>query len=84
MKRSGFRVAAAAGSRPAKNGNLPNRARLTKKFAICNADGEGDPGAFMDRLIMEGDLHSVIEAMATLPMQSERSMAIFTSALNIP
>ncbi len=34
-----------------------------KKYIICNAD-EGDPGAFMDRSILEGDPHSVIEAMA--------------------
>ncbi len=34
-----------------------------EKFVICNAD-EGDPGAFMDRSIMEGDSHSVLEAMA--------------------
>lgn len=33
-----------------------------KKYIICNAD-EGDPGAFMDRAILEGDPHSVIEAM---------------------
>ena len=34
-----------------------------EKFVICNAD-EGDPGAFMDRAILEGDPHSVIEGMA--------------------
>ncbi len=34
-----------------------------EKFVICNAD-EGDPGAFMDRAIIEGDPHSVLEAMA--------------------
>lgn len=34
-----------------------------KKFVICNAD-EGDPGAFMDRSILEGDPHSIIEGMA--------------------
>ena len=33
------------------------------KFVVCNAD-EGDPGAFMDRSILEGDPHSIIEAMA--------------------
>jgi len=33
------------------------------KFVICNAD-EGDPGAFMDRAVLEGDPHSVLEAMA--------------------
>ncbi|MBM7870260.1 NADH-quinone oxidoreductase subunit F [Clostridium pascui] len=35
----------------------------SKKYIICNAD-EGDPGAFMDRSILEGDPHSVLEAMA--------------------
>ena len=34
-----------------------------KKYVICNAD-EGDPGAFMDRAVLEGDPHSVLEAMA--------------------
>ncbi|MDY4734958.1 NADH-quinone oxidoreductase subunit NuoF [Terrisporobacter sp.] len=34
-----------------------------KKFVVCNAD-EGDPGAFMDRSLLEGDPHNVIEAMA--------------------
>ena len=39
--------------------NVPN----DQKYVVCNAD-EGDPGAFMDRSILEGDPHSVIEAMA--------------------
>lgn len=39
----------------------PNNA--PQKYVVCNAD-EGDPGAFMDRSILEGDPHSVIEAMA--------------------
>lgn len=34
-----------------------------KKYVVCNAD-EGDPGAFMDRSILEGDPHAIIEAMA--------------------
>ena len=34
-----------------------------QKYVVCNAD-EGDPGAFMDRSILEGDPHSVLEAMA--------------------
>lgn len=34
-----------------------------KKYVVCNAD-EGDPGAFMDRSVLEGDPHAVIEAMA--------------------
>ena len=39
----------------------PNKAR--QKYVVCNAD-EGDPGAFMDRSVLEGDPHCVIEAMA--------------------
>ncbi len=37
--------------------------KAEEKYIVCNAD-EGDPGAFMDRSIMEGDPHSIIEAMA--------------------
>jgi NADH-quinone oxidoreductase subunit F/NADP-reducing hydrogenase subunit HndC len=37
--------------------------KADQKYVVCNAD-EGDPGAFMDRSILEGDPHSVIEAMA--------------------
>jgi NADH:ubiquinone oxidoreductase subunit F (NADH-binding)/(2Fe-2S) ferredoxin/NAD-dependent dihydropyrimidine dehydrogenase PreA subunit len=40
-----------------------NQAPGDEKYIICNAD-EGDPGAFMDRSILEGDPHSVLEAMA--------------------
>ena len=39
----------------------PNKA--DQKYVVCNAD-EGDPGAFMDRSVLEGDPHSLIEAMA--------------------
>ncbi|MBQ8752825.1 MAG: NAD(P)H-dependent oxidoreductase subunit E, partial [Clostridia bacterium] len=39
----------------------PNKA--PQKYVVCNAD-EGDPGAFMDRSVLEGDPHSLIEAMA--------------------
>ena len=39
-----------------------NRGQV-KKYVACNAD-EGDPGAFMDRSILEGDPHALIEAMA--------------------
>ncbi|MDR0512838.1 MAG: 4Fe-4S binding protein [Treponema sp.] len=42
---------------------LTMRSQGSKKYVICNAD-EGDPGAFMDRAILFGDPHSVLEAMA--------------------
>ena len=37
--------------------------KALQKYVVCNAD-EGDPGAFMDRSILEGDPHSIVEAMA--------------------
>ena len=52
----------AADFRPVRNGSLPWCNRVRKKYVICNAD-EGDPGAFMDRSVMEGNPHSVIEGM---------------------
>ncbi len=46
-----------------KWGFCRNAADRSRRYIICNAD-EGDPGAFMDRSIMEGDPHSVLEGMA--------------------
>ncbi len=43
--------------------NAARNAKGAKKYVICNAD-EGDPGAFMDRSILEGDPHTLIEGMA--------------------
>ncbi|MBR5468279.1 MAG: NADH-quinone oxidoreductase subunit NuoF [Firmicutes bacterium] len=42
--------------------NAARSAKGTKKYTICNAD-EGDPGAFMDRAVLEGDPHALIEGM---------------------
>lgn len=55
---TGLKWEIAASSNPVGEGGVP-----LPKYVVCNAD-EGDPGAFMDRSIMEGDPHSVIEAMA--------------------
>ncbi len=41
---------------------MPARRQGDRKFVLCNGD-EGDPGAFKDRSIMEGDPHSVLEGM---------------------
>ncbi len=41
-----------------------NRSVADQKYIVCNAD-EGDPGAFMDRAVLEGDPHSVLEGMMT-------------------
>ncbi len=63
MKRSGLRGRGGAGFSTGKKWEFGRGYKSAEKFVICNAD-EGDPGAFMDRSIMEGDSHSVIEGMA--------------------
>jgi NADH:ubiquinone oxidoreductase subunit F (NADH-binding)/Pyruvate/2-oxoacid:ferredoxin oxidoreductase delta subunit len=59
---SGQRGRGGAGFLTGKKWGMVAAARGDQKYVICNAD-EGDPGAFMDRSILEGDPHSVIEAM---------------------
>ncbi len=63
MKRSGLRGRGGAGFSTGKKWEFARHYESPEKFVICNAD-EGDPGAFMDRSVMEGDSHSVIEGMA--------------------
>ena len=59
---SGLRGRGGAGFPTGKKWELTRIAKGTQKYVVCNAD-EGDPGAFMDRSILEGDPHSVLEAM---------------------
>ncbi|MBN2744787.1 MAG: 4Fe-4S binding protein [Marinilabiliaceae bacterium] len=63
IKESGLRGRGGGGFPTGLKWELTRKAAGTQKFVVCNAD-EGDPGAFMDRSILEGDPHSVIEAMA--------------------
>ncbi|MBN1500976.1 MAG: FAD-dependent oxidoreductase [Spirochaetes bacterium] len=62
LKISGLRGRGGAGFPTWMKWNFTKNASETEKYIICNAD-EGDPGAFMDRSILEGDPHSVIEGM---------------------
>ena len=62
VKKSGLLGRGGAGFPTGLKWELTRQAKGYPKFIICNAD-EGDPGAFMDRSILEGDPHSVIEAM---------------------
>ncbi len=62
MLASGLRGRGGAGFPTGKKWEFASKYSSEEKFIICNAD-EGDPGAFMDRSIMEGDSHSVIEGM---------------------
>ena len=60
---SGLRGRGGAGFPTGQKWRLAKASVSDKKYIICNAD-EGDPGAFMDRSILEGDPHSVLESMA--------------------
>lgn len=62
LKESELRGRGGAGFPAGLKWEFTYRAHGDKKFVACNAD-EGDPGAFMDRSILEGDPHAVIEAM---------------------
>lgn len=63
IKKSGLRGRGGAGFPTGKKWELTKNSESSQKYVVCNAD-EGDPGAFMDRSILEGDPHSVLEAMA--------------------
>lgn len=62
IKESGLRGRGGAGFPTGKKWELVAKAKGTPKYLVCNAD-EGDPGAFMDRSIIESDPHSVLEGM---------------------
>jgi NADH-quinone oxidoreductase subunit F len=62
MKDSGLRGRGGAGFLTGVKWEFCRKARGTPKYVICNAD-EGDPGAFMDRSILEGDPYAVLEGM---------------------
>jgi bidirectional [NiFe] hydrogenase diaphorase subunit len=63
MVRSGLRGRGGAGYPTGLKWATVAKSQSTRKYVICNAD-EGDPGAFMDRSVLESDPHSVLEGMA--------------------
>ncbi len=62
LKSSGLRGRGGGGFPTGMKWEFANRSVADQKYIICNAD-EGDPGAFMDRAVLEGDPHSVLEGM---------------------
>ena len=60
---SGLRGRGGAGFPTGKKWQFARATKADKKYFVCNAD-EGDPGAFMDRSLLEGDPHAILEAMA--------------------
>ena len=63
IRASGLRGRGGAGFPTGVKWSFAAAQQVAQKYVCCNAD-EGDPGAFMDRAVLEGDPHSVIEAMA--------------------
>jgi len=62
IKKSGLRGRGGAGFPTGLKWEIASKNKADQKYVVCNAD-EGDPGAFMDRSVLEGDPHSVLEAM---------------------
>ena len=62
IAKSGLRGRGGSGFSAGKKWELALASKNEKKYVICNAD-EGDPGAFMDRSILEGDTYAVLEGM---------------------
>ena len=63
VKQSGLRGRGGAGFPTGLKWEITSKFSSDQKYVVCNAD-EGDPGAFMDRSILEGDPNTIIEAMA--------------------
>jgi NADH:ubiquinone oxidoreductase subunit F (NADH-binding)/NAD-dependent dihydropyrimidine dehydrogenase PreA subunit/(2Fe-2S) ferredoxin len=63
VEKSGLRGRGGAGFPTWRKWDEARNSKATPKFVVCNAD-EGDPGAFMDRSVLEGDPHSLLEGMA--------------------
>lgn len=63
IKKSGLRGRGGGGFPTGLKWEFASNYDADQKYVVCNAD-EGDPGAFMDRSILEGDPHSILEAMA--------------------
>ncbi|MDR0437949.1 MAG: NADH-quinone oxidoreductase subunit NuoF [Bacteroidales bacterium] len=63
IKQSGLRGRGGGGFPTGLKWEITHKVPGEQKYVVCNAD-EGDPGAFMDRSILEGDPHTIIEAMA--------------------
>ncbi len=63
IRESGLRGRGGGGFPTGLKWEITRKSEADQKYVVCNAD-EGDPGAFMDRSILEGDPHSVLESMA--------------------
>jgi (2Fe-2S) ferredoxin len=83
VKDSGQRGRGGAGFSTGLKWEIASRNKSDEKYVVCNAD-EGDPGAFMDRSVLEGDPHSVLEAMAICGYSIGASQGLIYVRANIP
>ena len=63
LRKSGLRGRGGAGYPTGLKWGIVRKVKSEQKYVVCNAD-EGDPGAFMDRSVLEGDPHRILEGMA--------------------
>jgi NADP-reducing hydrogenase subunit HndC len=75
VKDSGLRGRGGGGFPTGLKWEIAAKNKADQKYVVCNAD-EGDPGAFMDRSILEGDPHTVLEAMAICGYATEATKGI--------
>ena len=80
---SGLRGRGGGGFPAGRKWDSVRRQPKGKKYVVCNGD-EGDPGAFMDRSIMEGNPHSIIEGMLIAALAAGATRFISTSAPSTP
>jgi len=80
---SGLRGRGGAGFPTGIKWKAAKEATGAPKYVVCNGD-EGDPGAFMDRSVLEGDPHSIVEAMVMQGTLSVLQPAICTCVRSIP
>ena len=75
MLKSGLRGRGGAGFPTGMKWKFAQQQPKGQKYMVCNAD-EGDPGAYMDRSTLEGDPHSILEAMTIAGIRAEYPLAI--------
>ena len=75
IKDSGLRGRGGGGFPTGLKWEIAYKNKSDEKYVVCNAD-EGDPGAFMDRSVLEGDPHAVLEAMAICGYSIEASKGL--------
>ena len=82
VEASGLRGRGGGGFPTGKKWKFARASEADQKYLICNAD-EGDPGAFMDRAVIEGDPHRLVEGMAIAAYASAPARPTSTSGPNI-